>query len=331
MKLLITILAVLAMADTAAGQSADDYRGGWRTSDRDPRTFQFSIRGEVVRGVYCTRCSDATTLAFVDGTLGADGLTFVVTHARPDGSTLYQDRATASIANSNLIVTGTSGAPGAGKFEWTFYKDPRGPDPLGATPIVWIPGPGVPKRTLGGPRGGGPGAAPAAVPGRAAGAARATGAGPGPAAGPGGGGGRGYVQPGPWKQPLTANDVVGVWLGFGVGVNKQFFIIRRVGDKLRGMVCGRCDNPYTMAALDDFEIDGDTLTFKIIHEDWGDWTSTFDKLVIARVALNEMRFTTEQDNIPEASRRPAGGGGSSLVGPIAIEATAGNDSRPASP
>ena len=139
------------------------------------------------------------------------------------------------------------------------------------------------------------------------------------------------MQPGPWKQQLTANDVVGVWLGFGVGVNKQFFIIRRVGDKLRGMVCGRCDNPYTMAALDDFTIKGDTLTFKIIHEDWGDWTSTFDKLVIARVALNEMRFTTEQDNIPEPFRRPAGagGGGSSLVGPIAIEATAGNDSRPA--
>ena len=34
-------------------------------------------------------------------------------------------------------------------------------------------------------------------------------------------------------------------------------IIRKVGDKLRGMVCGTCDNPYTMAALDDFVIDGD--------------------------------------------------------------------------
>ena len=331
MRMLITILAVVAGAHTAAAQSADDYRGGWRTSDSDPHTYQFSIRGNQVRGVYCTRCSDATTLAFVDGTLGADGLTFVVTHVRADGSTAYQDRATARIAGSNLIVTGTSGAPRGGRFERTMYKDPRGPDPLGATPVVWIPAPGSPKQTLGGRAAGpAPVATPGAAPGRAAGAAPAAGPGPGPApgAGGGGGGGRGYVQPGAWKQPLTANDVVGVWLGFGVGVNKQFFIIRRVGDKLRGMVCGRCDNPYTMAALDDFTIKGDTLTFKIIHEDWGDWTSTFDKLVIARVALNEMRFTTEQDNIPEASRRPAGAGGSSLVGPIAIEATAGNDSRP---
>jgi len=137
------------------------------------------------------------------------------------------------------------------------------------------------------------------------------------------------LQPGPWRQPLTAEDVVGVWLGFGSGVNKQFFIIRRVGDKLRGMVCGRCDNPYTMAALDDFELQGDTLRFKILHEDWGDWTIAFDKRVIARVASNEMRAVTEQDNIPPEARRPArAGGGFSLMGPIAIDATRGNDSRP---
>jgi hypothetical protein len=333
MKRLLTILVLVAAVDTASAQNADDYRGGWRTADSDPHTYQFSIRGNQVRGVYCTRCADATTLAFVDGTLGADGLTFVVTHVRPDGSTAYQDRATARITGSNLIVAGTSGRPGAGKFQHTMYKDPRGPDPLGATPVVWISGPGTPKQTLGG-RAGGPapaGAPPAPAPAAPAGAARAGGAGAAiGAGGPGGagGGGRGYVPPGAWKAQLTANDVAGVWLGFGVGVNKQFFIIRRVGDRLRGMVCGRCDNPYTMAALDDFTLKGDTLTFKIIHEDWGDWTSTFDKLVIARVALNEMRFTTEQDNIPEASRRPGPGGGSSLVGPIAIEATAGNDSRP---
>ena len=87
MKRILLIVALVAAADTAAAQNADDYRGGWRTADSDPHTYQFSIRGTQVRGVYCTRCSDATTLAFVDGTLGADGLTFVVTHVRPDGST----------------------------------------------------------------------------------------------------------------------------------------------------------------------------------------------------------------------------------------------------
>ena len=60
-------------------------------------------------------------------------------------------------------------------------------------------------------------------------------------------------------------DVIGVWIGFGSGMNEQFFIIRKVGTQLRGMVCGRCDNPYTMA---DFAIKGDTMTFNILHEDW---------------------------------------------------------------
>ena len=72
-----------------------------------------------------------------------------------------------------------------------------------------------------------------------------------------------YIQPGPWKSKLTEKDVVGVWLGFGVGAPKQYFIIKKVGNRLRGMVCGTCDNPYTMAALDDFRIDGDTLTYLV--------------------------------------------------------------------
>ena len=32
-------------------------------------------------------------------------------------------------------------------------------------------------------------------------------------------------------------------LGFGVGAPKQYFIIKKIRDKLRGMVCGTCDNP----------------------------------------------------------------------------------------
>ena len=116
-----------------------------------------------------------------------------------------------------------------------------------------------------------------------------------------------YIQPGPWKSKLTEKDVVGVWLGFGVGAPKQFFIIKKVGDKLRGMVCGTCDNPYTMAALDDFRIEGDTLRFKILHEDWGDGEiPTFDKHVTARVGWNEMRCTTAADHQPAPPPPPAG-------------------------
>jgi hypothetical protein len=140
-----------------------------------------------------------------------------------------------------------------------------------------------------------------------------------------------YIQPGPWKSKLTEKDVVGVWLGFGVGAPKQFFIIKKVGNKLRGMVCGTCDNPYTMAALDDFRIEGDTLRFNILHEDWGDGEiPTFDKHVTARVGWNEMRCTTTADHqpTPQQTAGPEGPAlrvpGFSLQGPIPIEATSGN-------
>ena len=120
--------------------------------------------------------------------------------------------------------------------------------------------------------------------------------------------------------------MVGSWLGFGTGVNKQYFIVKKVGNKLRGMVCGRCDNPYTMAALDDFEIQGDTLKFNILHEDWGDGElPTFDKHVTAHIGWNELRLTTRADHQPPPRATPPGVvPGSSLTGPIPIEATSGN-------
>jgi hypothetical protein len=341
---IIVVVLFLAGAHNVAAQNADRYRGGWRTDDADPHTYEFSIRGERVRGIYCTLCSDATTLAFIDGTLGPDGLTFVVTHVRADGRTAYQDKATARIDGDRLIVTGNSGAPKGGKFQRALYRDPRGPDPL-PVPVLWLPdatGKPVTLAPLGG-RGGGPArgvAGPAAGPAPAA-ATPAT-ATPGGAAapaapragGPGGApaGGRGWLQPGPWKNPLTIDDVVGAWIGFGTGVNKQYFIFRRVGNGLRGMVCGRCDNPFTLAALDDVEIKGDTLRFKILHDGWGDApVLPFDKWVTARIVANELRAVFETPT--EAGGRGVTGtppttAGTTLIGPIAIESTAGNDSRP---
>ena len=313
MRKLLVIAVMLGIVQAAAAQNADDYRGGWRTDSGDPHTYQFSIRGDQVRGIYCTHCSDATTLAFIDGKFGADDLTFVVTHVKPDGSSAYQDRATAKFDNGKLIISGTAGGSKGGKFQHIVIKDSRGPDPL-PVPVSRLPasaGP-VPAITRGGPRAG------AAAPPAAGGAVPPARGGPGPGAG------GGYVPPGSWKQ-LTQADVIGVWLGFGVGINKQYFIIRKVGNKLRGMVCGRCDNPYTMAALDDFEIKGDTMTFNILHEDWGPGTLPFHNAATVRVTHNEMRLTTQQDNMPAPAQPPGPNAGTSLLGPISIEATRGNN------
>jgi hypothetical protein len=349
MKTCIALFVALMAASAAAAQNADDYRGGWRTDSGESHTFQFSIRGERVRGVACTRCADATTLAFVDGTFGASGITFVVTHVDDTGRTTYQDRATAKLEGGKLVVAGRSGAPKGGAFTYTLIKDARGPDPLpmpvsvlpadrgpvmpvgrggfgggapgGAPPAAGggaVAGPGAPGP--GGARAGAPaGAGDAAAPvGRAGGAPGA-----GRAAAPGGGGRGGYVPPSSWKK-LTHDDVVGVWIGFGTGPNKQYFIIRKVGNGLRGMVCGRCDNPYTMAALDDFVIDGATMTFNILHEDWGPGTLPFHNEATVRVAMNEMRLSTQQDNMPRPAQPPGPNAGSSLIGPISFAATKGN-------
>jgi hypothetical protein len=289
---LLFLLAMLGLGHSAAQTApgdADDYRGGWRTDAGEAHTYEFSIRGDKVRGIYCTYCADATTLAFIDGKFGADGITFVVTHVNADGSTSYQEKAMAKFDHGNLIVTGD-------KYERTLIKDPRGPDPIPVIVSILPKAPPVPA---------------VAVNQQGVGA-------PLPR----------YIQPGPWKSSLTQNDVIGVWLGFGVGAPKQYFIIRKVGEKLRGMVCGTCDNPYTMAALDDFEIQGDTLKFNILHEDWGDGElPTFYKHVTAHVGWNEMRCTTAVDHQPPRPARPTPPGfvpGFSLTGPIPIEATAGN-------
>lgn len=312
--------ALLPVIAAAAGLHADEYRGGWETyGQQGMHIYDFSIRGSEVRGIYCTRCSDATTLAFVDGTLDPEGLTFVVSHVRDDGSTVYQDHARARFDGGRLIVDGTSGAPGAGHFHYVMRKDPRGPAPLPGVAVGRLPaGPLVAAVHLP-PT---PPMPPNPPPLWAHRICQYVQQRSCP-----------YVAPGPWEQ-LSADRIVGVWVGLRDGPGKQFFVIRRVGTQLRGMACGPCDNPYTMAALGDFRIEGDTLQFNILHEDWGrPGFIPFHNQITAHVAENEMRIV----NVPDRGAQPAGAadaaavrrptaGGNTLFGPIAIEATRGNQS-----
>ena len=60
--------AALATAASAAAESADHYRGGWRTDSGEPQVYEFVIRGTAVSGVFCSHCADGTTLAPIDGT-----------------------------------------------------------------------------------------------------------------------------------------------------------------------------------------------------------------------------------------------------------------------
>jgi hypothetical protein len=292
------MFALSLITQMAAAVTADEVRGGWTaTVDGVQHVYQFKIRGTQVTGVYCTDCSDATTLAFIEGTLGSDGITFVVNHVNNDGSRAYQDQATAKLEKDHLAISGRAGGPGGGKLEWSLHKDPRGPAAAGGLAVVAaLPQLGTPA---------------------AAAAAYGTSGQTRPERPAGGAAPPAWQQPGPWEL-LTPQKLVGVWIA-GTGVNKQYFIIRKVGNQLLGVVCGDCSNPYTMAALDGFEIDGDTLKFNIAHEDWGFGKIPFQNVLTVRVTKNEMRaISMVQDNLAAAPAAANFG----MIGPLAIEATA---------
>jgi hypothetical protein len=286
MRCLALAFGLLAaiVAVPAAAQSADHYRGGWITRSGDDHIYEFVIDGDRVQGIYCTNCADGTTIMPISGTFDeSEGIRFTIRHLALDGSLLAESHLRAQIDEDILIVSGIRQGEA---FEHVAIKDPRGPTPGPYPQVMFPPGSPAVEVTQGG-FGGGP---------------------PAP-----------YVQPAPWRT-LSADDVAGVWLGFGVGLQKQYFFIRRDGDRLYGLACGQCDNPYTFGALTNFVIEGDTLRFDIEHEDWGEGsTLPFARHVTAQITMNEMRIDARRDDVPGGAPIIA-----SLVGPIAVEATAGN-------
>ena len=300
-QLLLLSFASLLFAPPATALNADYWRGGWRTPLGDePHIYEFVIRGTRVTGVYCRNCSDATTIGFIDGTWNEKtGITFTVTFANPAGKITAVDDQHASLVDGRLIVTG---AASVRDKALTLVKDPRGADPGGA-PAYHLP----------------PGTPPAMPTTRPA----------------GGGGGRGVGAP-PWQagpfKALRPSDIVGTWIAsFGLGMNRQLFTFLLVGDTLRGVVCGRCDNPYTMGVMENIKIVGDRLYFDIVHQDWGEIDPpTFDRSIVAQVVQNEMSAAILGIGVVVDLAKPPArpeGRGFTLVGPIAPERTRGNSSE----
>ncbi len=306
MKISLMLLLAALSVPVAWALDANDVRGGWETSvNGTQHIYDFEIRGNRVTGVYCTDCTDATTLAFVDGTLEANEMHFVVKHVRDDGSTAYLDHVSARIEDAHLAVSGQAGGPGGRAFRWAMHKDPRGPAAVGAAVSAVLPQPSAPVKN-------------AAAYGVHRPRPRATGA-----AAPATGGNflaPVYQQPSPWQQ-ITAAKLIGVWY-WATGAARQHFIIRKVGNQLLGLVCGPCDNPYTMGVLDDFNIRGDTLTFEIHHEDWGAGSLPYNHVITAHMTPNELRVVSAIASNQPVQSQPFAQLAFSLTGPVAVEATA---------
>jgi hypothetical protein len=133
-----------------------------------------------------------------------------------------------------------------------------------------------------------------------------------------------YVAPGP-PEPIAEKNVVGLWLAF-TGPQKQYFMFRRVGTRILGLVCGPCDNPGNMAPLDHITIDGTTLRFHIVHEDNGvgfDDHGPFDNVATATIARHEMHISVLPSYDLQAAPVEM-----TMVGPVA-DTPAGSPSTPA--
>ncbi len=228
---------------------------------------------------------------------------FIVRHVRADGTTLYEDQATARIEGDHLMVSGRAGGRGGGAFRWILHKDPRGPANLGQAVTPVLPQPGAPARNVAVYEAHRPpsGRRPPPV-----GLFR-----PQP-----------YQPPGPWER-ITPERLVGVWFA-GTGHDKQHFFFHKVGNRLLGMVCGPCDNPYTMAAIDDFRIQGDTVTFEIHHEDFGGVSLPFHNTITAHLAGNELRVISAIANNVPIEQQPLAYFPFSMIGPVSFEATSAN-------
>ena len=128
-----------------------------------------------------------------------------------------------------------------------------------------------------------------------------------------------YVAPGP-NELLTPAIVEGLWV-WNNGPGRQHFIFQRAGKQLLGVVCGPCDNPYTFGVLDNVQIRGDTLSFNIVHEDWGIGIEygPYDNHATATLARHELHLLTTQQNGPKTIK-----GDLVLTGPLRMNTTLGN-------
>ncbi|MGZ9812302.1 hypothetical protein ACXN5S_17710 [Pseudoroseicyclus sp. H15] len=289
--LALTTGAIALSASAALALDADYWRGGWRTelgSDM-PHIYEFVIRGSDVSGIYCADCNDMTTMGLIDGTWDEEaGIDFTVTFPNADGTVASISEQHAMLQNGQIQITGEA--------ERTLIKDPRGPN-VGGMPIHILP----------------PGREPLSPTPNNTGVASERNA---------------YWQPAPFADEVTPDDLVGMWVALfpsNPGMNKQLFYFMRLGDEVRGVVCGRCDNPWTIGILEDVVLDGGNIWFNINHQDFGNRPVPFDRQIGGHLTANEMVWQVQPEAIDPANppEAPVLEVPQFFIGPISAEATGG--------
>ncbi len=296
------VLALCVRAAPAATITDNDVRGGWIADVESQRLiYVLKVRDGRISGIYCSDCTNPDAVAFVqDGKLEAEGITFRVRHVAGTGAP-YSEMVRGRLENGRLVLTSTrEGAPSARATVTSFTREPR----RTRNGLTWPADQLAAARTAGGPSTGATAEPPASPP---------------PAA-PAGGRGRGtYVPPGP-NEPLSPARIDGLWLT-GPGANGQHVTLHQVGNQILGVICGPCDNPFTVWPIDSGVITGerrDTLTFNIVHEDTAfpgtTFVAPFNTEVTATVSKSEMHARTRREDNGTS-------GEMTLLGPIRSSAS----------
>jgi hypothetical protein len=264
----------------AEGQSAvttaDAVRGGWVADvDGIHHVFVLKVRDAVVTGIYCAvDCGDPSRLSFIDrGALTSEGVRFQI--LRIEGGTQSRTDVVGRVAEGRLSLTfSPRGRPATEPRQLSLQRDRRKPVPVTVEEIFSRRGIQSGPLVISG----------SSTP---------------------------YMPPGP-NESLSASALEGLWV-WSTGPDKQHFIFRQVGDRILGVVCGPCDNPYSFGALDNAVIQGDTLTFDINHEDWGIGIEfgPYANHATATLSRHELHLRTVQQNGPRTIE-----GDLVLIGPL---------------
>jgi len=255
--------AATGMAATAAAATADEIRGGWVADvDGVRHILILKVTDAGVTGTHCAvDCSDPANLSFVErGVLQPDGVRFDI--AGSAGRKPLRVSVNGRLVDGALILSSAAnGLRPALPRELRLQRDPRKP-------------PVVPVEEVFARRGVTSG--PLVISGS-----------PTP-----------YVPPGP-AEKLTPAKLEGLWV-WSDGPGRQHFMFRAVDERILGMVCGPCDNPWTFGALDNGVIRGDTFTFDINHEDWGIGIEfgPYANHATATLSRHELHLRTTQQNGP---------------------------------
>ncbi len=269
--------ATAVSAERAPSSSlADAVRGGWLADiDGVRHIFILKVADAGVTGTYCAvDCSDPANLAFVErGSLTADGARFDILQF--DRKVRSRTAVVARVVGAELELTV---APSALRpklpRQVKLHRDPRKPTSITVEELFARRGVTSGPLTIAGST-------------------------------------KPYEPPGP-NETLTPEKLDGLWV-WSDGPGRQHFMFREVGDRILGMVCGPCDNPYTFGPLDNGVIRGDTLTFDINHEDWGIGIEfgPFVNHATATLSHHELHLRTTQEVGPRVVH-----GDLTLTGPI---------------